>query len=59
MIKLPRRRKKKFIKEFGYQTYITQKIICEILYEENPVRENMSFYKYKVEGWKVLILKRY
>lgn len=58
-IKLPRKRKKAFIKDNSDIDYLAQGIICEILWEEKPVRKNRSFYKYRTVGWKVYVVKRY
>lgn len=42
-IKLPRKRKKAYIKAHGFQEYVAATIIAEILYEENPVKKNTKY----------------
>lgn len=42
-IKLPRKRKKAFIKTRGRSDYYSATLINEVLYEENPVKKNTKY----------------
>lgn len=58
-VKLPRKRKKKYIKENGLISYIGCQITAEILFEDGRKDWN-RFYKYgDYRRGKFTILKRY
>jgi hypothetical protein len=71
-IKLPRKRKKAFLAHFAQknkselsgsdyamQCYLAQGIICEILWEENKISKNRSFYDYSIKGPKAYVSKKF
>lgn len=59
-IKLPRKRKKRMVKELGAQTYFSQQIISEILYEEKPIKLNTKFWrKWRTQGYNIKALEYY
>ena len=71
-IKLPRKRKKAFLahfarknqselpdEDYAMQCYLSQGIICEILWEEKKIPKNRSFYDYSLKGPKSNISKKF
>jgi hypothetical protein len=42
-VKLPRKRKKAYVKVLGRSEYRSMQITCEALYEDEPLRENAKF----------------
>jgi len=46
-IKLPRKRKKAFIKKHGLINYCSMTIVCKVLCETEDSRQNRSYYDYK------------
>jgi len=55
-IKLPRKRKKAYIKEKGKPEYLGMRLCNEILYEEKPIKKHTRFPNYKVIDNKIVIL---
>jgi len=56
--KLPRKRKKAFIKEEGKLSYIAAQVVNDILFEEKGYCD-FKFPKLKWEGRKLIIIKYY
>jgi len=50
-VKLPRRRKKAYIKTNGRQNYYSNQIIGEILCEKDDTKKNRSFPQYGNPVW--------
>jgi hypothetical protein len=55
-IKLPRKRKKAYLKKHTYADYVANTIIAEILYEENPVNKNTKYPELVIIERKVVTL---
>ena len=55
-IKLPRKRKKAYIKKYGYGEYYATKIVSTLLYKRDPIKKNTRFPEFKIERRKLIVL---
>lgn len=55
-IKLPRKRKKAYIKKYSRVDYVAMTIIAEILYEEKPIKKNTRYPEFKIGRYYKLIV---
>lgn len=72
-IKLPRKRKKAFLayfakknknseltnEEYALQCYYAQGLVSEILWEEEKLPKNRSFYDHRCKGYRAYVCKKF
>lgn len=72
-IKLPRKRKKAFLayfakknqnpeltnEQYALQCYLSQGLVCEILWEEKKLPKNRGFYDHRCKGYRAYVCKKF
>lgn len=58
-IKLPRKRKKQYLKIHGAVNYLGMQMVNEIKYEDEPIKKNTQFPEFDTSSGTIKIIRYY